>query len=129
MLTLREYAEKNTGRKCTFIHYDFLSRGGTYTGTVVGWYESNHSLWVLVQPDVNIGETASKTIGDTNFHWRQSASSYCLVDMDKITLLPQKEKEKPFWPNVCYCGQPCLILFQFLECSSYICKNYKKRFG
>lgn len=129
MLTIRDFAEINAGRRCTFVHYDFLSRPGTYTGKIVGWYQNSNSLWVLISPDVNIGEPRNKTIGDNYFHWRVSCENYCLIDMDKITLLQDKPEDKPKWPHFCHCGQPALIFFQFIECSSYICKNYKKQYA
>ena len=128
MQTIKEFAETNAGRKCSFIHYDFLSRPGTFTGKIVGYFESNFSLWVLISPDVNIGELRSKTIGDNGFHWRESCTYYMLVDIDKITLLPGKIEVKPKWPHKCFCGQPCQIIFQFIECSSFKCKNYKKQY-
>jgi hypothetical protein len=130
MVTIKEFAETNAGKKCSFIHYDFLSRPGVFTGTIVGYFENNHSLWVLISPDVlNIGELRSKTIGDNGFHWRESCIYYLLADMDKITLLPPKDETKPKWPNICHCGQPCQIIFQFIECSSIKCKNYKKQYA
>jgi hypothetical protein len=128
--TVKDFAEKHTGRKCSFKYFDFLSREGTYSGIIVGWYKSSHALWVLVEPDVNIGEMSSKVSKDTNFHWRQSAKTFLFVDMDKITLgAKESNGTLKSWPHTCNCGSPALFFFQFIECSSIICKNYKKRYA
>lgn len=128
MQTVKDFSETNAGRRCTFKYRDFLSREGVYTGRIVGYYESFHAKWVLVEPDINIGENRNNTAGDTNFHWRETCQRYMLIDIDGITVSAAEEKDKP-WPHRCNCGQPAFIVFRTIECSSYICKNYTKRFG
>lgn len=129
METVEEFAETNTGRTCKFIHRDFMSREGVYTGKIVGYYKSTYSNWILVEPDVNIGEMVSKTYGDGYYHWRYHCERYVLAALETITIDPKKKNEETPFPHRCHCGQPAFIIFQFIECSSVKCKNYKKRFG
>lgn len=126
METVQDFAESYTGRRCTFKYFDFLSREGTYTGTVKGYYSSSFAFWILIEPDVNIGEKVSKAAGDTNFHWRESALTYLLVDLNKITISPIVSEAKKRWPHICYCGAPAQIVFNTVECSAWNCRNYKK---
>jgi hypothetical protein len=127
---VEEFSERNSGRTVSFVYVNSMAETGTYRGVVVGWYGAFTGEYVVVEPEIEIGEFTATTPGNAAYHWNLTCGQrHVLVRLELLTLSPEPKTSNPL-PHKCpECGNPALIIFRSIDCSSSMCRFHANKSG
>lgn len=130
------FANKHSGKLVHITIYGAI-RVYTLQAKVVGWRDSSFfTAQVLLEPpEPDLGDVEYASIRDrTNmtsvlgYHWLfdvdrfVESPPFSLTLVEGETYVPDRR-----YPHICgECKQPAQLLFQFVDCSNYSCRHYRR---